>query len=452
MNASPRSPMVILVACVAASFAVSALTHGFQPEVQPDTESYRSFDWSSATAVLSNMRTIAYPVCLRVMDVFSRYPQAIPLVQWLAWVAAAFVLYRGLVQVGYRAHVAAAAAGVVLLGHGPLTLAPTVLADSLAGSLSVAAAGCCLGVLSPASPRRWWIGLVVTTLLAYHTRPAYLFLIPLWPCVQLLLDRCLMRRGWLLVGRRCAALGAATALPFLAYCTLRWVVVGHFGLVSFGGLNLIGVVGQFLEADDAAALPADLQPVAQKMLDRRDELPEYEPPTSYAAMERQFNPTVWTLAAPAAEESVGEDSLAVNGLVSRLARELLERHPREYTRWLVWNAKHACLELAQIVLLDRGTLLILALSLLGQLRSLLRPAGLACVGDGPPTDTRRIELHALFWLAIGFAAAKTLLVLLVEPTIGRYMISAGPLLPPVLAVLVLHYFDYLNQPVTNASR
>jgi hypothetical protein len=453
MNALLRRPGLIFAFCVIASLALSFRQHGFRVDIQPDSGTYTDFDWSSLTAVLSNVRTPGYPLFLRFAGAISASRVAVPMAQWLAWLAAALILLRGLTRVGYRPHVAAGAAGVVLLGQGALTFTPTVLADSLACALAVAATGCFLGVLPPASSPRRWIGLVATTFLAYQMRPAYLFLIPLWPCLQLWLDPWLLRRGcsWRLIVTRSIAFSAATAVPFVAYCTLRWVVVGHWGLVSFGGLNLIGVVGQFLQTDDVAALPGTLQPIAQDMLEHRAGLPDYQPPASYLAMEQNFNPTVWSLAAPAATRAVGDDGMAVNRVLSQLAGELLQRHRAEYAQWLVWNGKHALREVAQLVLLDRGTLLLMIVCLLGQTLWLFRPA--TSGGDetiATPAE-RRLELQCLFWIAVGFTAAKSLLVLLVEPAIGRYMIGAMPLLPPTLAVLVVHYLEYLRAPAADVA-
>ena len=60
-------------------------------------------------------------------------------------------------------------------------------------------------------------------------------------------------------------------VPFLLFCFLRWVVVGHFGLVSFGGMNIIGIAGQFLTEDMIPKLPETVQPLAVRVLATRAE-------------------------------------------------------------------------------------------------------------------------------------------------------------------------------------
>ncbi len=71
--------------------------------------------------------------------------------------------------------------------------------------------------------------------------------------------------------------------------------------------------------------------------------------------------------------------------------------------------------------------------------SLIRSGG--AFPEPPRTDDSRsrqrcIERHLVFWTAIGFAAAKIELVILVEPAIDRYMEGAAVLLPCIVAVWV----------------
>ena len=277
---------------------------------------------------------------------------------------------------------------------------------------------------------------MATTFLAYLVRPAYLFLIPLWPVlwvvpVRLLIRDTMDRRTWWVRGARHVAAGV---IPFLGFCALRWAIVGHFGIVSFGGYNLIGVVGQFLDEPTIAELPTDLQPLAADMLHRREALPTAEPPRDYLAMERMFNPTVWQAAVPAAKEAAGGVPVQVNSLLSRLSRALLASHRREYLRWFAWNGKHAIKQTALLLMTDRGVQLLVLAFLSLHAASLWRGPAVAAAGD----DACRghLERHLLFWTAAGFTAAKTLLVILVEPAIGRYMIAATVLLPAVIAVIV----------------
>jgi hypothetical protein len=418
--------------------AHAAMTHGFRATIEPDSQTYLEFDWSSAATALSQLRTCGYPLFLRFVTTLSSHPAAIPAAHWLAWLLAAGVLYRGLAAAGYRRFVAAWAAGSILFGHAALTFTPVVLADSLASTLSVAAVGFFLATLSCTCRRYNWIGLTATTFLAYLVRPAYLFLIPLWPVLWGLLgstlfrDAMTQRTRWMR-GMRYVAAGV---VPFIGFCALRLVVVGHFGLVSFGGYNLIGVVGQFPSAHSIADLPTDLQPLASELVRRRDALPNAELPADYLAMERMFNLTVWQAAVPAAHEEAAGDPVVVNARLSRLSRSLLSLHRNQYVLWLMWNAKHAVKQTVLLMSTDRGVRFLIVAFLLLHAVALWRGPARTAADDEAGRCQQHLETQLLFWVAVGFAAAKTLLVILVEPAIGRYMMAATVLLPAALAVVV----------------
>ncbi len=451
MTLTRRQSRYMLLAAALCSLGWSYANHRFQPIYEPDSHAYLEFDWSSTEAVLGTNRTIGYPLFVAAVRTVSDDPRAIPFSHWLALVFAAFVFQEGLIALGVRSYTVLWCAGTLLLGRGIIKFGPLVLSDSLAISLAIAATGCFFASLS--APRRWgaWCGLILLTFSGYQTRPAYLFLIPLWPVFCLTADRLILRRGapWLVSIRRGAAYAAATVIPFVLFCSLRWALVGHWGLVSFGGYNLFGVVGQFLDEDSAATLPADLQPLAREMLKKRAQWANYEPPVNFLAMEQMYNPTVWEMAVPTIRERHEDKNVRVNHELSQLSRELLKRHFRQYCQWLLWNSVHAFKVIFLLVLTDHGTgLLCLVFGGL-QAWSLWRGPHLCLPKPAIRTDTsntditavRFLEWHLLLWTAIAFVSAKGLLVILVEPANERYMTGAMPLLPAALAVLLVHYLE-----------
>ncbi len=238
------------------------------------------------------MFTVGYPLFLRVLKYASGNPHAIPFAHWLALMFAAFVLLEGMAAAGYQRSTAICSAGTIVFGRAFLKFGPSILADSLACSLAIAAAGCFLSTATN-ERRRWsWIGLAVLTFLSYQTRPAYLFLVALWPLLGIFLDRLVVNRGapWSTSFRRCGVYLAAMAIPFIAFCTVRQSVTGHWGLVSFGGYNAIGIAGQFLDQESIDKMPDDLKPLANLILERTKQLKDAEPPLSFEAMERMYAP------------------------------------------------------------------------------------------------------------------------------------------------------------------
>ncbi|MBM3999999.1 MAG: hypothetical protein FJ297_10760 [Planctomycetes bacterium] len=435
MNGVSRAPWVGFLSAAAVIGGFLAMTGRLDPVFEEDSRTYLTFDFHSPRAMLGQIRTVGYPLFLAMAGDTDR----VPWLQFGIHVMAVAVFLGGLRAAGYSNRTAAWCSVTLLLGRGAVDLARLVTADSLAVSLAIASTGCLVAVTAGPSRRSWWIGLVVCTFLAYQVRPAYLFLIVTWPVVAWVLDVFLLRRGaprrarWSRVGR----IALATIGPFFVFCGVRWAVVGHFGLVSFGGHNLIGIAGQFLDRELVDTLPDDVRPLARAMLRSRVEL-GHAPAGDFAGMEAMYNPTAWQVAAPSAASVYGEDVVAANRGLSRLALAVLRRRPAAYARWLVGNANHARRQLLTLIVFDKGTGALLIVFLAGMAVSLVANRSVRRTDAGipatrAPRDVGRLETHLLFWTALLFAAAKTSLVLLVEPANDRYMTGAAVLIPAAIA-------------------
>jgi hypothetical protein len=428
------------------------LTH-LQPVIEIDSSSYTTLDMSSLVSMLSNKRTCGYPVFLKMVNSISTDQTAIVYAHWLAMYLAVSLFAAGLIASGYHLFTALCASAPLLFGRWILEYGSVITADSLACSLAVGAAGCFFGCFASPTRRIAWCGLTLLTFLTYQTRPAYLFLIPLWPLVGFVLEWLVIRREFSLKRAflRSCLLATTTFIPFLLFCSLRWAVVGDWGLVSFGGYNLIGIVAQFLDEGSISSLPDDLQPLAKGICDCRSSLKTQLSPANYMAMEEMYNPVIWSCADPTAKELYGDNPIIINQAFSRLSSELLRQHPKLYLKWLIWNAAHAFNEIVRLTVTDQGTRLLGLIFLITHAFRLFRgPSTLHQISSTKSDaeaiskfmDARSVrfrEVHLLFWTAVAMAAAKALLVILVEPAISRYMIGAMPLVPGVFGVFLAHY-------------
>ena len=149
-----------------------------------------------------------------------------------------------------------------------------VLSDFPSMLMAIAAIGCLFRLVC--SPRALlpWLGLAFTVSAAYHIRPAYLFLVALVPCLGLVLswfrERSNIRsvRCWGFV----AALAAACLAPLAAYCTARFLVIGRFGLVNYGGYTLSGLASELLDPEIDGELPARHRPLAEAIREQAPDL------------------------------------------------------------------------------------------------------------------------------------------------------------------------------------
>lgn len=442
MNGFAKSTLFV----VATSLAVLSFcwaTGKLAPTYENDSPTYLEFDFSQP---LSQIRTVGYPSFLRTVG----SPTRVPLAHWICLTAATCIFCGGMIVAGYRWQAACLSAVTLTLGRSILEWGSLIAADSLAMSFAIASTGCFLATTQTRAHRGWWISLAVLSFCTYQVRPAYLFMIPLWPVTSLLADWLLLRRdaSWREPFSRASVYAALTLLPFIAFCTVRLIAVGHFGLVSFGGYNIVGVASQLMDEELAGEMPADLQPLAKGIVARRAQFPDYAAPESFEAMEQTFNIAVWQIAVPEATEISSDNPHEVNRLLSSLSREIIKRRPGRYARWLAWNANHARQEIFTVTMFDKGTLLLMMLLLVAiTLRLWKGPTG-AEVFDAEGQRNERLanaqlhlEFHLLPWIAVGFLIAKTALVILVEPANSRYMSAAACLLPAALAVWTWHFIE-----------
>ena len=147
-----------------------------------------------------------------------------------------------------------------------------LLSDFPAKILAVTSVACLLWVVADRKKILPWLALTVSLAGAYQVRPAYLFLIPLAPCLGIGFAFLWSKgRGGPLVWKAIlAGLLAAATLPFLAFSLWRWEMVGDFGLVSFAGYNLSGLAVELL---DVPMIDGELseasQPLARVILAER---------------------------------------------------------------------------------------------------------------------------------------------------------------------------------------
>lgn len=413
---------------------VSAILHGstgrWNLRWEPDSISYVEFDWSSVEGVLRGIRTPGYPLFLRITAGIFGMP-IVPVAHWFALMLAVATWRYGLLRIGFREGSTLWAAAPLLFSSATWDMGRSVASDSLGVSLCIA--GCGLFLAAMSHDARWWhwLALSAVTLSAILVRPAYLFLLPLWPVAAAWFSIAIFRLSRQVCGRKIFVTAIASLLPFLGYCSLRSATVGEFGLVSFAGYNLIGITGQYLNEEDVSRLDGVDRQVAGQMIARRDQVVDYARPDSYETMVRLYNATVWVTAAPAAQEVMGDKPEACNATLQSLALRSLSLHRWEYASWLIQNGKSMMEQLLRGALTECGSKLALLALVAIMLMQVFRnpPVMVVAMLERVRPST---ELQLLGWLCMGVMAAKGCLVILIEPALGRYVAAAGCLVPALV--------------------
>lgn len=449
-SGSGLRPAVVLFAaqCVLLSI-VLAVGGKFRVELVPDSASYLNFPLRSPVEALKQNRTHGYPLFAQGISATLGL-SSIPVVQFAAHLIAVAVFWWGYRQWSTRELPAFLAASSLLFANIELRYVGTVGPDALAAAAGVLTIGLLLALIK--QPERWWLwaGVAAVVFAACQIRPAYLFLV--------LLPALVARYGGLLLkhsagtGDRWLSLKllAASATPLLLFCLCRWCLVGSFGLVSFGGYNFAGLVGQFLEPATVSALPADVVPLAEELLQRRSnfaaEHPEFSTDVtrSYSAIESRWDASTWEIAVPAARAVHGDDLLAINGGLSRLGLSIVAARPADYAVWLI-KAFFRAVSLMASETLVNPVYLALLLALIGvQLVCAVRRFR-PC--DVPPYRGKGdISAGAiLLFVTTAYACGSLLVVIVSSPPLGRFMDAAGIFWPAVLAVMLADRLEALRQ-------
>lgn len=427
-------------------------TGGLAPVRQVDTASYESFPSLLTVASLEQTRTFLYPFFLQAAT-------AVFGVDAIAWVP---VLQLGIWLVaigcwGLALHACRFSSARVLSASLPLYGLP--FAWRYASVLTPDLLGCSFALLAASTwlvlvfhPTIRWAYLLTALFIfaSYQTKPVYLFLVPWIPIATWI------ARGWLFQWDKTARNAAyraslASIVPFLAWCTLRWTLVGHFGLVSFGGYNIVGITGQLLQAEQLSHLSEPSRELAERILAERSNRPDWDSSGGFDRVSQQFNPMVWEIAVPIASDLEGGETKKINARLSRFSREVIIADPTAYCVWLLRAIKHAAVELTRSV---GGNPVVWIASLffayqwcIDWLRIKARAEVKEESCDQPENGSRVVvaaferlrEAQSIVWIAVGWSVGKMVLVILVEPPNERYAGPASLFLASALAVLLSVY-------------
>ena len=418
--------------------AIAGVLHWYsklEPIPQFDTASYRDFTLESAVDTLNDKRTFVYPCLLRLFVAADGSERLIPWFQYFLSAVSVGVFLASLLRCAWNPWMALAAASPILASPMVVEYSGFLTPDLLAQSLAILTISMWLIVVH--TGRRHWalVGMSIFLFLTYQTKPSYLFLIALAPIGGGIARWWLNPKDqdvWKVALRFCVA----SLAPFLAWSSLRWFVVGHFGLVSFGGYNIIGIAGQFLQKDSIAQLTAEVRPLAEEILNRRQGQQDWPTDLNYDNMETHFNSMVWEIAVPAASKLYDADSRVMNRQMASLSNEILLGQPKAYATWLWMAIKRSICAALELTLRNPIVLLSIPIILVAfavRWRRRIYSQELGVRPDNALEFER--EFQMMVWTALGYAMCKMALVILVEPPIDRYCAPATVFLPSIIVMM-----------------
>lgn len=440
--------------------------------------------------VLGATRTYGYPLFLKVVGWGSPDHEAVPVAHLVCYILAILLFWYGFRRFSGRPWLSFWAVTPLFYAE-VLSMLGRISADFLAAATAVASLGLLFWLARRPGHGLLWLALVGAVTFTYHVRPAYLYLLPLVPLLGVGL-RWLRPEERRLRWRWGLGLVVAIALPFLAYSSLRWVVMEHFGLVSFGGYNLAGVATPLLDETLIAELPEADRELAQVVLEKRREvgLETVTWGTPIRQWHAQYNRSVWSTAVPAGRQElrrrwIGEEAAlefeqrheerverksrlegrqptaeeraqwrearqsrqarrevrrtqrareiaSLNHSLNRLSRSILQQRPLLYCKWVFGGFGVGVAKAWQAQWVSRPAFALLGLGIGVAALALRRRRGPKPQGALAGRLRWTWRSGALALMAAGYFAAGLGLVVLVEVPFDRYMIALTLFLPGAL--------------------
>jgi hypothetical protein len=424
-----RAWSLLLITIVVVA-AILGLLGRLQPVTQLDTDGYQNFPIGNLVDALNHQRTFFYPVVLKGVESQGTPFAIIPYLQFGSAAFAAGIFMSALIRCGWSSGLAFAASLPLLTNLLVMDYTMMVTPDLLAQSLAIIAIAFWLRIVWLGYGGWRWVPLSMLVFLAYQTKPAYLFLVAFVPVGGAIARWWLFgnQSRWLTLGIK---LGLSSFVPFLGWCSFRWLMVSHFGLVAFGGYNVIGITGQLLRPDDLSRLSQEARPLANGILELRDMRVDWSTRTSYSVYESQYNPMVWEISVPAAAKLFDGDTRRMNLELTKLSHEVIRLRPVRYAMWLLLASKRAVTESVQVTLMN-------PLSILSILSIMFFSANNWYLGSRKRLERRSlgldIEYQTMLWLAVGYAICSLSLVILVETPLSRYCAPASVFLSSLISM------------------
>lgn len=440
-------PLFWLSLLLVVRMGLLAVGGGLDPQTSSDTASYlRAGELDTLVEILAFYRAMGYPAFLRLVASPEVWLDRVPEVQVGLYLLSLYLFWFAVERLSGSGWFAFAAT-LPLPWAGIMSLGRVLQPDFMASVGAVVAISGLILLVSGSSRLVGAVSVTAGVFASYQFRPAAVFLVGLVPVLALVL--CWLRTGrdWRKVLRFSVGVGALTLVPFILFCSLRWVVVGHFGVVSFGGTNLAGLAASLVDRSLVRELPREHRALARRMMSRRARLGWQPMRLQSDIMEYfgQYSDNIWKVARPVAlhtfrlnqEAAVARGEkrtdprlaeVVANAMLESTSKAIIGRRPRHYYMWVrsafVFGLRQL-LDYAWIVALLLMVMLSLPIWILQQ------RGGAGTSRARPPA--RVSALVALLIVAVAYFASYLLLVSLVSFPVSRYFVSMTVFLPSAIS-------------------
>ena len=248
----PFAPFVLIVVQFAILYSYWQVWN-IAPLFVPDTVGYVLFADQNYLEALSSIRTIGYPIFLATLKALTGGYDSLATVQFIFYALSVLTFWFVLVRSGAERWLAFALS-IPLIYNPIVQLHGHILtSDTLGLAFALFVVSAIIAACHFSKNNLIWILVAISLFASYQIRPSNLYLIVfviLFGLILWVMKRFFQKsqEAWKPAFKPFfLRLLIVSLLPFLLFSALRGVTVGHFGLVSYGGLNVIGIIAPMID-------------------------------------------------------------------------------------------------------------------------------------------------------------------------------------------------------------
>ena len=236
-----------------------------------DSPSYLLFPFSPFSELLSSHRTFGLPLVLRIYNFFFENLDWWPFFQVTIYFSSIFYFYKTLNHPKFSSHLSILICSGLLWNPATFSNFRYVETHAMAATFHILAIAFLFRVVILGGKKNFaMLGLIVFFL--WQIRPnmaIFLLLLPLWGFFTMILITRINYKKSIYLSSKLFLLCLA---PILIWCSLRYFIVGDFGLASYSGTVSAGQAIGYLKKSHIPKLDGKVKTLANEILTRKQNL------------------------------------------------------------------------------------------------------------------------------------------------------------------------------------
>ena len=259
------------------AFFFHLMLGNFQPIMVSDSPSYLQFKIGSTNEYFAAIRTPFYGWLADLLNFIQKDYSLLPWLNFISLLIGSYALIISSIQYGLSKE-AAYSLGLCLPVSNPAILyVGCIMPEILSISFGILGLSFILIISSKTNLDLKMLFLAsLCTCISYLMKPVFALLIPFLSVLYLVLLNIRRTSSVYNLSRNALILLIFLSLPLIVYSSIRLLKVDDFNIVSYSGVNSLGLSGQILDSETVTKLPFTHQKTAKIILKQKNNLEDLD--------------------------------------------------------------------------------------------------------------------------------------------------------------------------------